>query len=74
MRAFTYVASHTHIKAEQRPFPWYKQYVIEGACEHELPDDYVVQVRDQVMCTDPDQERQQKNCDFIERNRSGNVE
>ena len=73
MRAFTYVASHTHIKAELLPFPWYKRYVVEGACEHKLPAGYVAQVRDQATRPDPKPKRQRKHDEFIERHRSGNL-
>lgn len=30
----------THIDAELQPFDWYLAYVLHGACEHGLPDDY----------------------------------
>jgi len=73
MRVFTYVASHTHIDTEQLPFPWYKKYVIEGACEHKLPAGYVAQVRDQATRPDPDLKQQREHDEFIERHRSGNL-
>lgn len=65
MRVFTYVASHTHIDTEQLPFPWYKKYVVEGACEHELPDDYVARVRKQAVRPDPKPERQREHDEFM---------
>jgi len=68
MRAFTYVASHEAMKTELLPFPWYKRYVVEGACEHKFPDDYVVKVREQATRPDPDRMQQQTHDEFIEGN------
>jgi len=37
--AFTYVA--THIDKSMKPYHWYKEHVLIGAREHQLPDDYI---------------------------------
>jgi gamma-glutamylcyclotransferase len=43
-RAFLYVAEQSHIDPNLKPYSWYKRFVVEGARQHELPADYVVQL------------------------------
>lgn len=53
--ASTYVASPAAIDATLRPFGWYKDFVLRGAAEHALPDDYVAAfIRAARDVTDPD--------------------
>jgi hypothetical protein len=39
MVAFTYVA--VYIDKSLKPYHWYKQHILVGAHEHQLPDDYI---------------------------------
>jgi cation transport regulator ChaC len=41
LRAVTYVASTEAIDDKLQPFDWYRAFVIEGAKEHGLPQDYI---------------------------------
>ncbi len=41
INAFTYVALQEAIDPTLRPYGWYKDFVLSGADEHGLPEDYV---------------------------------
>ena len=45
LSAFTYIASPEAIRPDLKPFAWYKQYVLDGAIEHELPPEYIEAIR-----------------------------
>ncbi|MCW8944487.1 MAG: gamma-glutamylcyclotransferase [Sedimenticola sp.] len=53
--AFTYRA--TRIDASFIPYHWYKEHVIQGAREHELPDDYIIQLESVASMEDIDRIR-----------------
>ena len=53
--AVTYYA--TVIDGEVRPYEWYKRFVVEGAIEYGLPEDYVQLLKSIDAMKDPDQER-----------------
>lgn len=40
--AFTYFA--THIDKALKPLHWYKEHVLRGACENELPEQYIQKI------------------------------
>ena len=52
-----YVAREDRIDPDLRPYDWYKDLVIAGARELDLPAAYVASVQEVVSCPDPDQER-----------------
>lgn len=56
--AVTYYA--TIIDEKCRPYEWYKRYVVEGAIEYGLPEDYVQLLKSIDAITDPDQDRHQR--------------
>ncbi|MEY2984676.1 MAG: hypothetical protein RLZZ568_1293 [Cyanobacteriota bacterium] len=50
--ALAYRALHT--QADLRPFGWYQQLVIAGGMQHQLPPDYLQQIRQVPSIPDPD--------------------
>jgi hypothetical protein len=50
-RAFTYYA--THVDSRLRPYHWYKEHVLRGAREHELPVAYIAAIRSIEAIDDP---------------------
>ncbi|MFW6058299.1 MAG: gamma-glutamylcyclotransferase family protein, partial [Persicimonas sp.] len=45
VEAFCYVASPDHIDRSLLPFRWYKDFVVHGGVEHQLPAPYVQRIR-----------------------------
>ena len=56
--AFTYYA--THVDASLKPFDWYRQHVIYGAAEHNLPDAYQQYIQSTESIPDSDAKRRQR--------------
>lgn len=55
--AFTYVAQQVFVDDSLQPFGWYKDLVLAGAREHELPGRYVRSLEAIPAVSDPDPER-----------------
>lgn len=55
MEAVMYIA--TTIDADLKPYNWYKELVVAGAIEHQLPRDYITAIQCVVSETDPDSKR-----------------
>lgn len=53
--AFTYYA--THINRDLKPLHWYKEHVLRGARENELPDQYIRRIESVNSIDDSDIER-----------------
>lgn len=58
-RAVVYIA--TQKDPGSRPYHWYKEFVVRGAEEHGLPDDYIERIRAVQSQADPDAKRRAKN-------------
>jgi cation transport regulator ChaC len=58
---FMYVADNAHIDPMLRPYSWYKQFVVEGARQHQLPADYVDAIRCLEEIEDSDRVRDTRN-------------
>ena len=58
MRAITYYA--TNIESSLKPYQWYKEHVLRGAIENELPPDYIAEIEKIEPVDDPDQNRHEK--------------
>ena len=56
-----YVAREDRIDPELRPYHWYKELVLAGARELDLPADYVASIEEVVSCPDPSRERGHRN-------------
>ena len=63
-RAFMYVAEETHIVPDLKPYTWYKYFVLEGARQHGLPAEYVMQIEVMPADEDPDRARDAENRDI----------
>jgi hypothetical protein len=49
-----------------RPYEWYKRYVVEGAIEYGLPEQYVQTLKSVEAMNDPDQKRTQRETRIFE--------
>ena len=56
MTAFTYCA--TLVDPDLKPFDWYREHVLRGACEHGLPAAYVAAIAAVESIEDPNLQRQ----------------
>lgn len=61
VRACVYVARTEAIEKDVKPYSWYKAFVLHGAREHRLPDDYVAQLERFACMVDPNQQRHEAN-------------
>ncbi len=55
LRALAYVAVNRD--ETLKPFHWYKEHVVQGALENDLPQEYVRNIRDVTSVPDPDANR-----------------
>jgi gamma-glutamylcyclotransferase len=58
---FTYIADHEYLDGSLRPYEWYKQFVVEGAKYHSMPDEYISWLEAVAAIPDPDAKRNSKN-------------
>jgi gamma-glutamylcyclotransferase len=56
-RAWVYLASRPSNDPALRPYTWYKRFLVEGALEHCLPPEYILQLERIEAVQDPDQQR-----------------
>jgi len=67
LRALTYVARPESVREGMAPYSWYKAYVLTGATEYELPQQYVSEAIASVPATDdPDSGRHAKEMAKLE--------
>lgn len=59
-RAALYVADASSIDDTLRPYSWYKRFVVEGARQHALPDEYVSAIAGMPDAEDPDRGRDRR--------------
>ena len=62
-----YVAREDRIDPKLRPYHWYKELVLAGARELDLPADYVAAIREVASCPDPSWERAVRNRAVLDR-------
>ena len=62
-RAFTYCATKTDPGI--KPFTWYKNHVLLGAREHQLPPSYIEAIESVVAIGDPDANRAANECQMM---------
>lgn len=60
VNALMYVARSGYIEESLAPFTWYKEFVVEGAREHQLPGFYIEKLEAVKATDDPDKERDAK--------------
>lgn len=63
--AYIYVAQPEYIDDDSRPYCWYRDFVVEGARHHQLPEDYINQHLDVEFISDSDDDRRRFNRDII---------
>ncbi len=61
VEAFCYVASPEHIDRSLLPFRWYKDFVVHGGVEHQLPAPYLQRIRQIDDRADSSPKRAHKN-------------
>jgi AIG2-like family len=55
----TYIADPGAVDENLRPYSWYKDFVLSGAVEHQLPSEYIEsRIRSVPAIVDPDQDRE----------------
>ncbi|MEJ2692156.1 MAG: gamma-glutamylcyclotransferase [Candidatus Thiodiazotropha sp.] len=59
--SFTYIADSRYIDESLRPYEWYKQFVIEGARYHSMPEKYISMLESIAAIPDPDSKRNGAN-------------
>lgn len=60
-KVLTYLATPDHIDETLKPYAWYKDFVLDGAREHDLPPEYVEEYIESVdTIEDPDKARDRK--------------
>ena len=65
LRASTYFA--TKIRANMKPFTWYKAFVVNGARQHNLPPHYIAFLQEIEADQDPNTDRHRKNMALADR-------
>lgn len=71
VRAWTYVATDTHIDEGLRPFRWYRELVLAGATALGFPASYLERIRAVSALADPDDRRAARNRRFLHPRSSG---
>lgn len=57
-----YIAQdENYMSKDSKPYHWYKNYVIKGAIEHNLPESYISEIVEVESIEDPDKVRRAKN-------------
>lgn len=59
--AFTYIAHRESIREDVCPFNWYKELVVAGAREHQLPEHYLNRLETSRAIEDPNQQRNRQS-------------
>lgn len=61
LSAQMYVARHEFVDVSLKPFHWYRQFVVHGAIQHQLPTHYVKSLESFESVIDPDPDRTDRN-------------
>jgi gamma-glutamylcyclotransferase len=64
-RAFLYVADTNSIDNTLRPYSWYKRFVVDGARQHALPEEYVNGIAAMPDVDDADQARDRRERSIV---------
>jgi hypothetical protein len=65
--AIIYVARAEAVDPTLEPFCWYHRFVLQGARQHQLPDEYIEALQGVPSIPDPDRERHERNVRLIGR-------
>lgn len=66
IKVFTYMAKESHTDHSLSPYSWYKNLVIAGAKEHELPQAYINEIQEVEAIKDPEEERAKLELKILE--------
>ncbi len=66
IKVFTYIAKENHIDHSLNPYTWYKNLVIAGAKEHNLPQEYINEIQEVKAIKDPEEERAKLELKILE--------
>ena len=69
MKATAYVAKSESIDEKLKPFDWYYNFVLEGAKENQLPENYIKLVEKIDYVVDKDESRRNENIQILEKTR-----
>lgn len=58
--AQVYIADTNSINNNLVPYDWYKQFIVTGAIQNQLPADYILLLQSIICISDPDEERRIK--------------
>ena len=61
VQAFTYVVKPAFIQPDLAPFKWYRDFVLVGAMQNQLPPHYIQGIGDWPVQDDPDKQRKKEN-------------
>jgi hypothetical protein len=64
--AFTYIAHKDNVFEDLVPFSWYKEMVVSGAKEHQLPPEYIHHLEQFASSLDPNEQRANKQKRYLE--------
>ena len=62
---FTYQADPGYLDESLKPYTWYKEYLVQGAQLHGVPDDYIKFLSGIEAIQDPDTAREGKNLQIL---------
>jgi len=65
VNVYMYIAHPNFIDDSLIPYIWYKNFVVEGAKEHTLPDSYIKTIMEFPAKPDPDKNREKKNLEIL---------
>ena len=65
IKAFTYIAGEQHVNDALLPYHWYKLYVLHGAQQHCLAEEYCSIIALQASTDDPDTDRHNQHLSFL---------
>ena len=64
--AFTYIAHKENIFEDLVPYHWYKEMVLSGAREHQLPSEYIHHLEQYAVTYDPNVQRANRQKRYLE--------
>lgn len=65
--AQVYIADESAINEELYPYDWYKEYIVSGAKENDLPKEYIEKLEAITFIEDKDTERRSKNLGVLQK-------
>lgn len=60
-----YIADDKSINNNLSPYDWYKDFIVTGAIQNQLPDNYIAQLQSIPCIADPDEERKVKHFSIL---------